>query len=57
MLILKVVSGTIESGKLQVLCKLRENCKTLPREHLIGCQGVKMFLLKDPFNVLSLITI
>ena len=26
----------------------RKNCKTLPREHLIVCQGVKMFLLKDP---------
>ena len=23
----------------------------LPREHLVGCQGVKMFLLKDPFKV------
>ena len=28
-----------------------ENCKTLPREHLIGREGVKMFLLKDPFKV------
>ena len=27
-----------------------ENCKTLPREHLIGCHGVKMFLIKDPFK-------
>jgi hypothetical protein len=27
--------------------KHRENRKTLPREHLIGCQGVKMFLLKE----------
>ena len=26
-----------------------ENLKTLPTRHLIGCQGVKMFLLKDPF--------
>ena len=33
--------------------KHRENRKTLPREHLISCQGVKMFLLKDPFKVLS----
>ena len=31
--------------------KHRENRKTLPREHLIGCQGVKMFLLKDYFKV------
>ena len=31
--------------------KHRKNSKTLPREHLIGCQGVKMFLLKDPFKV------
>ena len=22
----------------------------LPREHRVSCQGVKMFLLKDPFN-------
>ena len=29
---------------------LRES-KTLPREHLIGCQGVKMFLLDDPFKL------
>ena len=28
-----------------------ENRKKLPREHLIGCQGVKMFLLKDHFKV------
>ena len=27
--------------------------KKLPREHLIGCQGVKIFLLKYPFWVLS----
>ena len=33
--------------------KISENRKTLPREHLIGCQGVKMFLLQDPFWVLS----
>ena len=26
-----------------------ENRNMLPREHLIGCQGVKMFLLKDHF--------
>ena len=31
--------------------KHRENCKKLPREHLIGCQVVKMFFLKDPFKV------
>ena len=24
-----------------------KNCKKLPREHFIGCQGVKLFLLKD----------
>ena len=28
--------------------KTSQDCKTLPREHLIGRQGVKMFLLKDP---------
>ena len=27
-----------------------QNCKTLPREQLIGCQGVNMFLLKDQFK-------
>ena len=31
--------------------KHRENCKMLPREHRIGCQGVKMFLLKDPYKI------
>ena len=30
--------------------KHRKNRKTLPREQLFGCQGVKMFLLKDPFK-------
>ena len=27
-----------------------KNHKKLHREHIIGCQGVKMFLLKDPFK-------
>ena len=27
--------------------KHRENRKNLPREHIIGCWGVKLFLLKD----------
>ena len=27
--------------------KRRENRENLPREHVIGCQGVKLFLLKD----------
>ena len=30
--------------------KHRKNRKTLPRELLIGCQGVKMFLLKDAYK-------
>ena len=30
--------------------KHRKNCKTRPRELLISCQGVKMFLPKDPFK-------
>ena len=34
--------------------KHHENRKTLPREHLIGSQGVKMFLQKDPFKVVVL---
>ena len=34
------------------ICQLKhcKNCKTLPREHHIGCQVVIMFLLKDPFK-------
>ena len=28
--------------------KTLHDCKLLSRVHLIGCQGVKMFLLKDP---------
>ena len=32
-----------------------KNCKTLLREHLIRCWGVKLFLLKDSFKYLSLI--
>ena len=30
-----------------------QDCKTLPREHFIGCQGVKFFLLKDAFTVFT----
>ena len=30
--------------------KHSKNFKTLRREHLIGCLGVKMFLLKDPLK-------
>ena len=33
-------------GLLNSFKKHRKNRKTLPREHLIGRQGVKMFLLK-----------
>ena len=39
--------------QLVFIIKHSKNCKTLPREHFIGCQGVKMFLLKDPFKVFS----
>ena len=39
------------SHQKQLLKNHRENPKTLPREHLIGCQEFKMFLLKDPFKV------
>ena len=35
----------------QVCEKHPKNCKRLPRENIISCQGVKMFLLKDPFKV------
>ena len=34
-----------------IFLKHRKNRKTLPREHLIGCQGLKIFLLKDAFEV------
>ena len=34
--------------------KYCKNRKTLRREHLIGCQGVQMFLIKYPFNVVFL---
>ena len=37
-------------GGLQHTVKHRENRKTLPREHLFGCQGVKMFLIKNPLK-------
>ena len=32
------------------LDKTLQDRKTLPREHLIGCQGFKLFLLKDCFK-------
>ena len=35
--------------------KHRENCKTLPTEHSISCQGVKIFYLKDPFKLVFLL--
>ena len=41
------IHSTTIYGKTQVYVKHCENRKTLPREHLIGCQGVKLFLLKD----------
>ena len=27
--------------------KHRENCEKMHREHIIGCRGIKLFLLKD----------
>ena len=39
---------------LLVIIKHCENRKTMPREHRIGCQGLKMFLLKDPLNLFFL---
>ena len=37
---------------LDIFCdKTLQESQKLPREHLIGFQGVKMFLLKDPFKV------
>ena len=30
--------------------KTSQDCKTLPRVHLIGCQGVNLFLPKDCFK-------
>ena len=48
--ILTCVDSSTNNLKKKKLCK---NSKTLPREHLIGCQGVKMLLLKDPLKVFS----
>ena len=42
---------TLLSFTRSAFLKHRENREKLPREHLIRCQGVKMFLLKDPFKV------
>ena len=39
--------------KMRKRLKHSENRKTLPREHLIHCRGVKLFLLKDSFKDLS----
>ena len=36
---------------IALIIKHCKNRKTLPREHIIGFQSVKMFLLKDPFKV------
>ena len=38
------------AGESHFLGKHRENRKMLPREHLIRCRGVKLFLLKDSFK-------
>ena len=35
--------------------KHRENCEKLHQEHLIGCRGVKLFLLKD-FTITTVAT-
>ena len=40
-----------EKDYTQKYIKHCENHKTLPREHLIGYQGVKTYLLKDHFKV------
>ena len=40
----------LKYDKSQFMKKHCENRKTLPREHLIGCEGVKIFLLRDPFK-------
>ena len=37
-------------GQVVISKKHCKNRKRLPREHHIGCQGVRMFLLKDPFK-------
>ena len=37
----------INKGEKNVNLKHRKNREKLHREHLIGCQGVKLFLLKD----------
>ena len=38
-----------------VMFKTSQDCKTLPRVHLISCQGVKLFLPKKQFEVWSVI--
>ena len=45
--LLQADAGGFGEGFFGTLAKKhRENCKTLPGEHLVGCQGVKLFILK-----------
>ena len=37
----------------QFFIQTLQESKMLPREHLIGFQGFKIFLLKDPFKVFA----
>ena len=45
------LKGCMNLTEMQPYMKTSRELQTLPRENLIGCQGVKMFLLKDPFNI------
>ena len=44
-------SGLKGIFRLWYYTKHCKNCQTLPRDHRIGCQGVKVFLLKDPYKL------
>ena len=46
-----LAAALVVAAKTKRVKKHCKNCEKLPREHLIGCQGVTMFLLKDPFKV------
>ena len=62
-LIIQILSQHIQAepylarlGQWGVLRKHSEICKTLPFEHRIGCQCVKLFLLKD-VNITTFTTV
>ena len=51
----KCLDALNATQKTSALCevlflKTLQDCKTLPRVHFIGCQGVKLFVPKDCFK-------